>query len=228
MVGTTKKIEISCNGRVVWVLRYRIPQEQGPHPILLMLHGWTVDEDAMWIYASRLPANWLLISPLGIFDSPAGGYGWHKYNENSWPELDDFKPVVDALHDLLSRSCFPSDEIQNADLSQFRLVGFSQGAALAYSFAILYPEKVLSIAGLSGFLPENSGKYIRKGSLSGKRIFITHGSRDHLVDVERARESVNALKSAGAEVIYCEEDVGHKLSASCFRSMENFFKTDIE
>jgi hypothetical protein len=31
------------------------------------------------------------------------------------------------------------------------------------------------------------------------------------------------LELGGASVIYCEDDVGHKLSSSCFRGMETFF-----
>jgi phospholipase/carboxylesterase len=54
-------------------------------------------------------------------------------------------------------------------------------------------------------------------------VFIAHGTTDNLVPVEMARESANLLKQAGANVTYCEEEVGHKLSAPCFRGLEAFF-----
>jgi hypothetical protein len=47
---------------------------------------------------------------------------------------------------------------------------------------------------------------------------------DDLVPVNRARLTVELLEKAGARVIYCEENVGHKLSANCFRGMGEFFK----
>jgi hypothetical protein len=31
------------------------------------------------------------------------------------------------------------------------------------------------------------------------------------------------LERAGAQVTYCEEDVGHKLSAPCFNALKSFF-----
>jgi len=41
--------------------------------------------------------------------------------------------------------------------------------------------------------------------------------------VERARESIELLERAGAQVIFCEAEVGHKVSADCLRSLEAFF-----
>jgi hypothetical protein len=35
---------------------------------------------------------------------------------------------------------------------------------------------------------------------------------------------VALLEKAGATVTYCEEDVGHKLSAGCFRGLESYFR----
>jgi len=31
------------------------------------------------------------------------------------------------------------------------------------------------------------------------------------------------LERAGASVAYCEDEVGHKLSANCLHALENFF-----
>jgi predicted esterase len=79
------------------------------------------------------------------------------------------------------------------------------------------------MAGLAGFLPKNAVLLINEKPLLNKRIFIAHGRLDERVPVEKAREAVEILTQAGAQLSYCEEDVGHKLSASCFRSMEFFF-----
>lgn len=59
------------------VMKIQIPEGEGPHPVLLLLHGWTGDENVMWIFASRLPGNYLMISPRGLYKSPLGGYAWH-------------------------------------------------------------------------------------------------------------------------------------------------------
>lgn len=224
MTNSTEKIEFTCYDGVEWSLRLRIPDGVGPHPVLLLLHGWTGDEDAMWVFASRLPTNWLIISPRGLYDSPHGGYGWHPYRDNQLPEVNDFELPVNALVNLLSPNCFPVEGFKDHDLEQVHLLGFSQGAALAYGIALLHPQKVGAIAGLSGFMPENAIEYIRDTPLLGKKAFVSHGTQDQLVTVEKARKSVEILKTAGADVVYCEKDVGHKLSAGCFQAMGTFFK----
>jgi phospholipase/carboxylesterase len=94
---------------------------------------------------------------------------------------------------------------------------------LGYSFTLLHPERINAVVGLSGFLPDGVMPYIREHPLIDKPIFVTHGTQDELVPIERARRSVELLQEAGAQVTFCEDDVGHKLSADCFQGMQRFF-----
>lgn len=202
-----------------WTLRQGNPSGPGPHPVLLLLHGWTGNEDVMWIFANRLPKNALMLAPRGLYPTALGGYGWQPSPENRWPELDDFRPAMEALWSLLTPKNFPS-----ADLAKIRLVGFSQGAALGYSLALAYPERIDAFAGLSGFAPGGVEDLIKSQPLAGKACFMAHGTQDELVPVWRARQARQTMIEAGALVTYCEDEVGHKLSASCFRGMEKFFE----
>lgn len=206
-----------------WVLRMRTPGGSAPYPVMLMLHGWTGDEDAMWVFESRLPKDHLFIAPRGLYSTPWGGYGWQEDTTKVWPWVKDLKPSIEALLHLLTSENFP-----NADFNRLSLVGFSQGAALSYTFALLYPERINAVAGLSGFLPDGVMPIIRHHPLNNIPIFVTHGTKDELVPIERARNCVKLLDEAGADVTYCEDDVGHKLSADCFQGLENFFASLIK
>jgi phospholipase/carboxylesterase len=219
------------------VMKIRNPEGEGPHPVLFLLHGWTGDENVMWIIASRLPANYLMISPRGLYKSPLGGYAWHRHRSKHWPTVEEFYPAVEmlvdlqrvgnglqgALADVDHDNGYSQEAIARSDFSSVSLVGFSQGAALAYSFALLYPERVHLLGGLAGFMPEEVDKLVARQSLGGKKVFITHGTQDEIVPVEKARRSVELMQQAGSEVMYCEQEAGHKLSASCFRALESFF-----
>lgn len=209
---------LEIDGRIV---SQSVPQGPMPHPIMLMLHGWTGDENAMWIFAQRLPKNALIIAPRGFYETSWGGYGWHKQISRKWPIMEDFKPAIETLLEILTPGNFPL-----ADFSQLNVVGFSQGAALAYALGLFHPDQVKSMAGLSGFLPEDAPESIENQPLHGKKIFVTHGTQDELVPVERARNSVLILSQAGATVTYCEDEVGHKLSVTCFQGLQNFFKAE--
>lgn len=201
-----------------WVLRVRRPPGRGPHPVLLLVHGWTGDENSMGIFASRLPADALLIAPRGLHAAPSGGFSWHPPKPAPWTVVD-FRPSVEALLSLLTPTNFPE-----GDFSRLSLVGFSQGAALIYTFALLHPERVRSLAGLAGFMPQDAERLVAARPLQGMPAFVAHGTLDEQVPVAGARRAVAILEAAGADVSYCEDEVGHKLSLTCFKSLQAFFK----
>lgn len=211
--------EQTLNG---WIFRQRLPDGfaygPGPHPVILMLHGWTGDENSMWIFADRLPKSALLIAPRGLYPSVRGGFSWVQ-DRGRWPQIDDFKPAARALWEFVTPENFPA-----ADLNRLYLVGFSMGAALAFSMALSDPQRVRAVAALSGFLPDGAEALAGEKPLKHKPVFLAHGARDELVPVERARQAVELLKQAEAEVDYCEDDVGHRLSVACFRSLGMFFE----
>ncbi len=204
-----------------WVIRYRSPDGAGPHPVIWLFHGWTGDENSMWIFSSRLPEKYLLLAPRGLYPTPLGGYGWHAMPEGQvWPAVDDFRPAVGKLKSLMDN--WPATA-PAADFSRIRISGFSQGGALAYAFAILYPERVAALAGLASFLPDGAAPYLLENNFQEMPVFVSHGTKDNLVPIARAHEAVQLLDQAGAQVTFCKSDVGHKLSADCFKGIGVFF-----
>ncbi len=215
-------MDIQDDGKIVidhWVIRLHRPDGAGPFPVLLLLHGWTGDENSMWVFTPRLPKNALIIAPRGLYKTQEIGYGWHPELSKPWPWVDDFMPSVEKILLMISNRNFP-----DGDFSNLHLLGFSQGAALAYSMAIMYPKRIVSLAGLSGFLPDGASAWMGSERVKGLPIFIAHGSEDERVPIDKARMSVELLEKAGAKVTYCEDNVGHKLSAKCFRGLEAFYQ----
>jgi phospholipase/carboxylesterase len=184
-----------------------------------MLHGWTGDENSMWVFTPRLPKNALMVAPRGLYMTKGSGYNWHPELSKPWPWVNDFQPTVDKLFAVISNGNFPE-----GDFSNLHILGFSQGAALAYTMVMMYPERIASLAGLSGFLPDGATAWLGPDRLKGLPVFIAHGTEDERVPIERARMSVELIEKAGAAVTYCEDNVGHKLSAKCFRGLEAFFQ----
>lgn len=203
-----------------WVVRDKQPQGSGPFRLCILLHGWTGDENSMDIFIKALPADHWLVLPRGIYKSAIGGYSWFLDQGKAWPWVDDFRQALDVILDLLTEENFPG-----AHLDQIDLIGFSQGAALAYAMSFLYPQRVRRLVGLAGFMPDGCEALARNLPLKGKRVFVAHGSLDELVPVEMGRTCVSVLKSAGGEVAYCEAEVGHKLSKVCFAELREFFRT---
>jgi phospholipase/carboxylesterase len=204
-----------------WTVRQKDPEELGPHKLLLMLHGWTGDENSMWIFTPRLPKDYLIVAPRGIYETSLGGYGWQKDTGQGWPSMNDFQPAMNAVLGLLKQQYFPK-----LNVKEFDVLGFSQGAALGYSMALMYPDRIGRLAGISGFLPTDAEYLLDDKPLRGRQVFVAHGRLDEMVSIDKARQVVHVMKQAGGEVLYCEEDVGHKLSAGCFKGMDFYFSRD--
>jgi phospholipase/carboxylesterase len=203
-------------GQVIRILK---PEQPG-NRVLLLLHGWTGDENVMWIFTRFLPRDYWILSPRGPIQAPAGGYGWTSAGQEKFSQFDAFETIADGLFEGMD-AWLKDLGIPNGRIN---LMGFSQGAALSYALLITRPERIERTAALAGFIPQGGEQRLEQSKLNGKDIFIAHGSRDDTVPVDLARQAAQILENAGARVNYCEDDVGHKLSASCHKSLGAFFQ----
>ena len=203
-----------------WTLRIRAAT-QGPARLLVLVHGWTGDEDSMWVFVHNFPPQHWIIAPRAPFLTKPSGYSWRplRVAAHDRPTFDDLQPAVESLIGLVDAY---ADE-NSLDVTQFDAIGFSQGAAMVSSMALLHPERIQRAGILSGFVPAGAEELAQRQSLRGKPFFVAHGTLDEMVNIEIARRSVKFLERAGANVTYCEDDVGHKLSARCLRALQEFF-----
>lgn len=204
-----------------WIFRIHPAPTTSTAPVLLLLHGWGGDENVMWVFTGHLNNHYCLLAPRGLLHTQPMGYGWAYTASNNLTNLSSLFPMVDLLLaqvDYHRKSLAP-----NTQTEPLSLMGFSQGAALAYAIALRYPERVKKLAALSGFLPDGAETYRNNNGLAGKPVLITHGSLDQIVPVETARRDAVLLERLGASVTYCEESVGHKLGKACFRKLDEFF-----
>ncbi|MCL4274105.1 MAG: hypothetical protein KJZ77_09570 [Anaerolineales bacterium] len=212
----TKLIEF--NG---WTLRVRPPQVENPR-ILMMIHGWTGDENSMWVFTRGLPPDFWIIAPRAPHPAETSGYSWRPLQPETWgrPSFEQLLPAAEGLIRLMDEYAASV----KVDASQFDVMGFSQGAAMVNVLGMLYPQRIRKMGVLAGFVPSGADEYVAKRSLAGKQIFVAHGTKDEMVTVERARESMDLLEQAGATIMYCEDEVGHKLSANCLRALETYLQ----
>ena len=209
--------QMTYNG---WIMRVRHASQE-PARFLLMLHGWTGDENSMWIFTRRFPNDMWIAAPRAPHAAEGGGCSWRAPHSGTrgLPTLSDLKPAADSLIRLV-------DEVSasiGVDGSQFDVAGFSQGGALVNVLALLYPQRIRKAAVLAGFMPEGVDDLIARHVLAGKQFFVAHGSKDNLVSLERAQQAIELQEGAGAQVTFCEAEVGHKVSADCLRGLETFF-----
>lgn len=199
-----------------WTLRVRPAHSSNNSRFLLLLHGLTGDENVMWVFTKKLPTDYTIVSPRAPYPTPRGGYSWT-------PDLKmDFSAFADSARRLkkLVEHLLSSepDAIPPIDI-----MGFSQGAALAYVLALLYPNWTGKVAALSGFLPGGTEEHVSPGLLQGKPVLVTHGTQDSIVPFKESRRIMEVLQPTGAILTQCEEPGGHKLNAACNHQLVQFF-----
>jgi phospholipase/carboxylesterase len=204
-----------------WILRVRASQSESPR-LLVLIHGWTGDENSMWIFTHGLSPDYWMIAPRAPHSAEPSGFSWRPPQPltHGRPSLEMLLPAAEALIRLI-------DEYSASvklDALQFDLIGFSQGAAMVNLMGMLYPHRIRKMGVLAGFVPAGLEELILKKPLAGKKIFVAHGTQDQMIPVDRARASIELLEQAGAQVTYCEDDVGHKLSADCLRALEGYLQ----
>jgi phospholipase/carboxylesterase len=219
---TTMPLETTLTTFEDWTLRIHVPQTKSDR-VLLMLHGWTGDENSMWAFGRSLSPDYWMLAPRAPYAAPQGGYTWRvpplPNAHRSWPTLEDLRPSAVALADFIERW-----GIANAvDTSQINVMGFSQGGAMTIVFGLLYPQRVRKMGVMAGFAPQGSDAFVPSLPLLGKDVFVAHGTLDDMVPIDLARYSINLLEEAGAKITYCEAEVGHRVSVECRKALEAFF-----
>jgi phospholipase/carboxylesterase len=203
-----------------WTLRVR-HAGQKPARLMLLLHGWTGDENSMWVFARDLPDDYFILAPRGRYQAEDKGYSWREVTSEDWgkPSFESMSVSIEALIQLVDEISLSMD----IHSDQFDVMGFSQGGALANMLAVLRPQRVRRTAVLSGFIPNGADEKFGPHSLDGKPFFVAHGSQDPLISFERARSMVSLLERAGAQVTFCEAEVGHRVSAKCLKGLGKFW-----
>lgn len=207
-----------------WTLRVRESTSASPR-LMLLIHGITGDENVMWVFARNLSTDYWMVAPRAPHASQRqeGGYSWRLVSDDAEAQsrLEQLRDSAEALIRLVDDYSAASVQV---DASTFDVMGFSQGAAMCSLLAFLYPERIRKVGLLAGFVPDGLEDWVSQRPLEGKPFFVAHGTKDETVPVERARHSVEILEQAGANVTYCEDEVGHKVSAACLRGLKDFFR----
>ena len=198
------------------VHRVRLPGGKGLHPTLVMIHGFKGTEEVTWVFARSASPDWLVISMRAPFAADQG-YQWYMHDDTDLERQnhpEDFKVGLATLGHFIEKL----PDVYPVDRTRMVLLGFSQGAAMAYAYGLHHP--ILGIAALCGFIPRYIGHDLPP--LDRLPILILHGTQDTTIPIKVARENRDRLQAAGADVTYQESETGHKVSAAGMRELTNW------
>jgi phospholipase/carboxylesterase len=190
------------------------PAAGDPEGLLVLHHGRGTDErDLLGLAGALDPDARLRVvtprAPLKLPGSP--GYHWYLVPRVGYPDLDTFHAARAALAELHDRLW------EETGVGPERTVfgGFSMGSVMSYAMGLGADRPaVAGILAFSGFVPVVDGWEPSLADRQGTRVFIAHGRRDPIMEVEFGRGARDLLEAGGLEVEYRESDVGHQIDPS--------------
>ena len=179
------------------ILQLPANASQSPLPLLVMLHGATQSAEDMFWY-------------LGMAHEEAGvAVLAPNSRDTSWDAIGgSFGEDVANLNRALERVF----EMVAIDPARIAIGGFSDGASYALSLGMINGDLFPSVIAFSA-------GFVVSGTANGKpRIFISHGTHDHILPIDRCGRRIAAtLISRGYDVTFREFDGDHEIPADIAR-----------
>ena len=198
------------------------PAAGDPSGLLVLHHGRGADEHDLLGLADALdPERRLHVvtprAPLALPGWP--GYHWYTVPRVGYPDRETFEGAFREL------SAFHDETWERTGIEPDRTVlgGFSMGSVMSYALGLSGDRP--QPAGLlifSGFVPSVEGWQPDLASRRALPVFITHGRRDPVMNVEFARHAHGLLEAAGLPVTYLESDAAHHIDPAHIPAAERW------
>lgn len=188
-------------------------------PLLILLHGTGSNEQDLFSFAQQLPGKYLVVSARAPYTISKGSYTWYELH------FDNGKPIYNKDQAEQSRKTILAfiEQLKTKhhfDPSQVYLCGFSQGGIMSYSVALTQPDKIKGIAIMSGRLLEEVKTMVApKEKLKNLNIFIAHGTKDNVLNIQYARDAEAYIKQIGLTPLYKEYPEGHTISNEMYSDL---------
>lgn len=190
-----------------------VPAGDGPFPAIIALHGWGASaHDLLGLAPMLHGGRALVLCPQGPVAVPFGGgqygYGWFPLRMGEPTDVAAFQHASDLLRDFVRQAVvrYPIEP------EKIVLAGFSQGGMMAYDLGLREPARFAGLAALSSWFPPQLAEDLPKlPEHEDFPVLVIHGTRDNRIEVERARESREALRPFGVSLTYREFDMGHEI-----------------
>ncbi len=170
---------------------------------LLLLHGTGGDESDMIPIGKQLSHDASILSPLG------------KVLENGMPRF--FRRFAEGVFDVedlkfrtgeLAEFVRAASDVYGFDPRKVLAVGFSNGANIAASLLLLYPQVLMGAVLFRPMVPLIPDK---PPALTGKHVYVSAGGKDPLIPRGETVKLVRMLEDYGALVVHKWAPSGHSL-----------------
>jgi phospholipase/carboxylesterase len=171
---------------------------------VVLLHGFGADNSDLYPLADVLDPDgeWTFYFPNAPHEVPIGpawsGRGWFPISVRDLENRTDFSQTRPP--GLSESAALISDLMFHLQSERLVLGGFSQGAMVSTEVALSEPSDVSAVILYSPTLLDEKNWTAKAPGLNGKRVLLSHGTRDEVLPFAGAQRLHEILKSAGAEI----------------------------
>ena len=200
----------------------QVPDGKGPHPLLIVLHGWgQVAGQFVKVFEPLTKKGILVAAPQAAHqfytqrEERRVGFSWlTSYQRDQ--SVSDFVAYMEQFYKMLQ-------EKFEVDSKRVFILGFSQGVSMAYRTWAHSSLPVQGIIACGGDLPPDIQEQL--DSLRPIQILLVHGRRDENVLPEEARQAREHLTAAGLRPELLDFDGGHVVPSSALGTIEEMLQS---
>lgn len=202
-------------------------EQDGPPPLMLMLHGFGSNEQDLMGLAPYLDPRLHIVSARGVLDLDGFGFAWYYLYGTPGNLIPDKETRAQSL-ELLTKFVGSLPDRLGTDPRQLYLFGFSQGSIMSLSLALTMPERIAGVIAASGYLDEEIMPRVQPESLSALDVLMVHGTVDEVIPVEGGRGARDFLQTTPTRLVYREYPIGHSIHPDAVRLMQQWLTAQID
>jgi len=202
--------------------RLHLPEGYQPdkaYPLVLALHGHgSRSENMAAVYKLFNHPQFIFAAPQATYDAQRQKLtktvqkSWTLTTPDStlWAQTDPL--TLQSIEDIIVHMK------KSYKISSIFILGFSQGAAIAYGAGIHYHAQLDGILCFGGQLPATGHPYslFSEEDLTDAKslpVFIAHGKKDQAIKIQAGKNSKKRLQAKGFNVTFHAFDGGHSMDA---------------
>ena len=199
----------------------RVPEQKGPHPLLIVLHGFgQVARQFITVFEPLAKKGILVAAPQGAHQfythlkKGQVGFSWLTRYERD-QSVVDFVGYMEQFYKLLQ-------ERFEVDSQRVFMLGFSQGVSMAYRTWAHSSLPVRGVVACGGDLPPDIVEQLE--GLPPIQILLVHGRQDENVPPEKAQEALKHLRARGLKPELFDFEGGHVVPSVVLPEVERMVK----
>ena len=196
-------------------------EEGRKYPVVFALHGIGYNEEYMLDLVKDLKEEFILIGVRGhlLYED---GYAYYYLKDYGNPERKLFDDSIDKLKHFIDYAFhqYPIDS------NKVYLIGFSQGAILSMTLALLLGDAIKGIVAMNGYIPSFVKKEYPLKSIRPLSVFLTQGESDPIFPLNVGQETYDYLRLHAGSVKYTIYPAGHEISQDNQRDLVSWLRHD--